>query len=196
MTSSWSTFIQTYTPINVVLSWTTYCPHHKQNKMYIEQYSVHEILFCSAPVKLPCTGNRSQFWWSVVTNSIFHQVKKNAINLLLETLLRLLFILIPVFNQTFGLNPITVIFQPLSMPTCYVVKHTFEFWCQGGVMLLLTDSLADGHPLDKTEEHNEHCEGALGTTQLQFFNLSKLPFRLVLQHILLGFFKWYFSTVE
>ena len=166
----------------------------KQNKMYMEQYSVHEIPFCSAPVNLPCTGNWSHFWCSVVTNSIFHQVKKNAINLLLESLFRLLFILIPMFNQTFGLNPITVIFQPLSMPTCYVVKHTFEFWCQGGVMLLLTASLAAGHPLDKTE-HHEHCEGALDT-QLQFFNLPRLPFRLVLQHILLGFFKLYFSTLE
>lgn len=99
------------------------------------------------------------------------------------------------FTQTFGLNPITVIFQPLSIPTSYVAKHTFEFWCQGGVMLLLTDSLAAGHPLDKTEEHHEHCEGTLGT-QIQFFNLSKLPFGLVLEHILLGFFKLYFSTVE
>lgn len=66
------------------------------------------------------------------------------------------------------------------MPTCYVVKHTFEFWCQGGVMLLLTDSLAAENLLNKKEEHNEQCEGALGT-QLQFFNLSRLSFRLTLQ---------------
>jgi len=28
------------------------------------------------------------------------------------------------------------------------------------------------------------------------FNLSKLPFRLILRYILLGFFKLYFSTLE
>jgi hypothetical protein len=99
------------------------------------------------------------------------------------------------FNQTFGLNPIIVFFQPLSMPTHYAVNRTFEFWCQGGVMLLLTDSLAAEHLLDKKEEHYEHCEGALGT-QLQFFNLSRLPFTLILQYISLGFFKLYFSTLE
>jgi hypothetical protein len=49
--------------------------------------------------------------------------------------------------------------------------ETFEIWCQGGVMLLLTDSLAAEHILDKTEEHHEYCEGVLGT-QLQFFTLS------------------------
>jgi hypothetical protein len=61
---------------------------------------------------------------------------------------------------------------------CYVVKHTFEFWCQGGVMLLLADPLAAEHLLDKTEEHHEHCEGALGTLLQFFFNLSRLPFTL------------------
>jgi hypothetical protein len=157
--------------------------------------SWNNILSCSAPINLPCTGNWSQFLCSLVTNSTFHQVKKNVISLLLDSLLRLLFILIPVFNQTFGQNPIILIFQPLSMPTCYVVKHTFEIWCQGGVMFLLTDSLAAEQLLDKTKEQHEHCEGALGIQQ-QFFNLSRLLFRLILQHILLGFFKLHFSTLE
>jgi hypothetical protein len=62
-------------------------------------------------------------------------------------------------------------------------------------MLLLNDSLAAEHILDKTEEHHEYCEGALGT-QLQFFTLSSLPFRLILQYILLGFFKLYFCILE
>ena len=107
---------KTCTPTNVVLSWITFVLTMSKIRCSMVHYSVHEILFCSAPVNNPCTGSWSQLLCSIVTNSTFHQVKKNSINLLLKSLLRLLFTLIPVFNQTFRLNPITVLFQTLSMP--------------------------------------------------------------------------------